>query len=227
MIFSQIRYHQGEIKIWNFLLITTLSLAYVLYYNTKILKNKNIFILFTSVALCWISHAPLYTYLSLYLENLSFSPNQISLVWNIGVIAEIIIFICFSYFETYLSLSSILKLSLFLASFRWLILYFSQNFIIILASQVLHAFSFGAVLMCSAKLAYQYFPQTVKEKSQGYLSLLGIGMGSLIGRIILTTFPITLNNYSEVRYLFFASMFISILAFLFFILMQSETINKY
>ena len=66
--------------------------------------------------------------------------------------------------------------------------------------------------MCSTKLAYQYFPENMKDKSQGYLSLLGIGLGSLIGRIILTAHPIPLNDYLDVKYLFLLSSLISIIA---------------
>ena len=178
----------------------------------KVLKDRNVFLLFTSVALCWIAHAPIYTYLSLYLERLSYSPTYISVAWNLGVLAEIWFFLVFSAFQKHFSILRILQLSLAVATIRWFLLFSFQGIWIILATQLLHAFSFGAVYLCSTNLAYKFFPLGFKDKSQSYLSLLGIGMGSLVGRLILSTKFAEITDYLDARIFFAISGGISLIA---------------
>jgi len=188
----------------------------------KIFKNQNIMILLLCVSLMWIAHTPLYIYLSLYLERLGFKSSEISIIWNLGVLAEICFFLLFTFLEKYFTVLNILKSCLFLAIFRWYILYTFTSYPWFIVAQIFHAFSFAAIYICSTKLIYQYFPVDLKHKSQAYLSFLGIGVGSLLGRLIISVAAENLNDYLDVQNLFWFSLIISILAFTFSLLLKEE-----
>lgn len=186
------------------------------------LKSKKVFLLFTVVGLIWVSHAPLYTFFSLYLERLGFSPSFISLCWNLGVVGEIVLFMLFSRLEKLFSLKAILQFSIIATVLRWLLLANCQSGAVIICSQLLHAFSFGGVYLCGVKLSYSFFPEGIKHKSQGYLSLLGIGLGSLLGRIGLSALTGSLQDYSDVTVYFILAMMVSIIAFVVSLFMEDS-----
>ena len=180
--------------------------------SLKVLFNKNILLLLLTIAFTWVSHGPLYTYLSLYLKRLSYTSNEISFAWNLGVVAEIIFFISLSKLNKFFSLINIFKWSVYLSVIRWLILVLLNQKYMIYFSQLLHAFSFAGVYICSTKLIFNFFPTNLNAKSQGYLSLFGIGMGSLIGRIILSLPILEIEDYLNVKYLFILSLISSLIA---------------
>jgi len=86
------------------------------------LLDKRIIALFLSVGLNWLSHAPMYVYLSLYLKGIGWSSNEISLAWNVGVVAEILFFLLLRRIEIRIPLTSLLILSMIVSTFRWYIL---------------------------------------------------------------------------------------------------------
>jgi MFS transporter, PPP family, 3-phenylpropionic acid transporter len=168
----------------------------------KLFLTKRILGLFLSIGFIWLSHAPFYVYLSLYLQAIGWNSSQISLAWNMGVLAEIVLFLCFRRIEIKSSLTSILTISMIITVARWLIIGFSDNFYLILFSQTLHAFSFGACYLVSMRLSYEWFPEGYKEKSQGLLTLFSVGLGSLAGRLLVTFLAKFHEGYAD-----FSSMF--------------------
>jgi PPP family 3-phenylpropionic acid transporter len=180
----------------------------------EILTNFPLLLLFAATALNWLSHAPLYTYLSIYLEKLNWNPQSITFAWNIGVLSETILFFYFSRMERFFSLKILFSFSMFVMFFRWIILWNIENFYVILFSQSLHAFSFGAVYLCSMRLAYQFSPDHSKSSAQGALNLFGLGFGSLLGRILISYQAHFITNKFEIAELFFFSAICAFFAFL-------------
>lgn len=176
------------------------------------LLNRRIIALFLSVGLNWLSHAPLYVYLSLYLKGIGWSSNEISLAWNVGVIAEILFFLLLRRIELKISLTSLLVVSMIVSAFRWYLLAVTESFQLILFAQFLHAFSFGACYMASIRLSYDWFPEGYKEKSQGLLTLFGVGIGSLMGRWMVTVLADRYESYADFNEMFYFASCIAILA---------------
>jgi len=138
---------------------------------------------FVAVALSWASHSAYYVYFSIYLRSLSWSGFAISLAWNTGVVAEIILFRYFRRITTHMSLTTILRLSALLSVLRWGILTSSADPLVLVLAQVLHAFSFGSLYLSSIRLVQLVCPPEFRDRGQGLLSGFGNGGGSLLGRV--------------------------------------------
>lgn len=137
-----------------------------------------------AVAFSWASHAAYYVYFSIYLRALGWSGFGISLAWNTGVVAEIILFWYFRSLSEKFSLTSILRFSALLSVCRWIVLALTANTAVLVAAQVLHAFSFGALYLSSIKLVQLVSPPEFRDRGQGLLLGFGSGGGSLFGRVV-------------------------------------------
>lgn len=179
---------------------------------------------FLIVALQWASHAALYVYLSVYLRELGWSGRLISLAWNLGVIAEILVFFLLRTFDSRISPIRLLQLSMVFGICRWLILANCTSWPIILSSQALHGFSFGSFLIASLKILDTKLPLQLKRKGPALLSTLGHGMGSLTGRGILAMLAMNIHTVQDYQSLFFYSAgFASVgLGFSFYALRESK-----
>ncbi len=174
-------------------------------------KRPQFWALLVSASLCWASHAAMYVYLSLYLEALGWSGTAISAAWNIGVVAEVLLMLAFPWLERRYALERIYQFSLAATVVRWAILYTATSPWLLMASQVLHAFSFGGCYVGSVKLVYQLLPESKKDRGQGYLSAAGAGVGSLAGRILAGFGASRLVSYAEVNQLFLGAAILAAL----------------
>ena len=143
---------------------------------------RPLFWVLVAVAFSWASHAAYYVYFSIYLRALGWSGFGISLAWNTGVVAEIVLFWYFRGFSEKFSLTHILRMSAVLSVCRWIILALTANTAVLVAAQILHAFSFGALYLSSIKLVQLVSPPEFRDRGQGLLSGFGGGGGSLMGR---------------------------------------------
>ena len=66
--------------------------------------------------------------------------------------------------------------------------------------------------LASMRLAYQYFPEPYKGKSQGILTLLGTGLGSLVGRYGVKEIGNTYGSYAEYNQMFYIAFWVSMLS---------------
>ena len=176
-------------------------------------KRTQFWALIVSASCCWASHAVMYVYLSLYLEALGWSGSKISAAWNIGVLAEVVLMIYFPRLEKRFSLERIYQFSLGATVLRWALLYWTADPWLILASQLLHAFSFGGCYVGSVRLVYQLLPESKKDRGQGYLSAASAGVGSLIGRGLAGLGASHLVSYAEVNELFLQACIAAALGF--------------
>ena len=164
--------------------------------------------------LVWFAHAPLYVYLSIYLQELGWTASDISLAWNVGVLAEILFFTLSYIIEQRFSLYTILRVGILLSVLRWFLLATVTSPTAILLSQLLHAASFAATYLCTAKLTFRMLADADRDKGQGYLIAGGMGIGSLSGRFAFGYAASFLGSYKEANLLFYGAALIAFIAFL-------------
>ncbi|MFP3500246.1 MFS transporter, partial [Pseudomonas sp. SIMBA_059] len=63
-----------------------------------------------------------YTFLTLHLEHLGYSRGAIGLLWALGVVAEVLVFMAMSRVFARFSVQRVLLASFLLAAVRWLLL---------------------------------------------------------------------------------------------------------
>jgi PPP family 3-phenylpropionic acid transporter len=129
-----------------------------------------------------ITHGPYYVFFSIYLQGLGYSNLAIGLLWSLGVVAEIIVFWRISFFLRHWSLRELVFICLILTAIRWWVTaYFADNTFILIASQCLHAFSFGLLHAVSVKYIAIFFPGKKQLHGQALYSGLGFGLGGAVG----------------------------------------------
>jgi PPP family 3-phenylpropionic acid transporter len=141
------------------------------------LRQPGVLAFFAAVALMQLSHGPYYTFISLYLERLGYSRGVIGLLWAIGVLAEILLFMLMHRLLQRFSLRQVLIASFLLAAARWLLLgNLSQYWQWLLLAQLLHAASFGSFHAAAVLLVQRSFAAGQQGQGQAlYASLSGVG----------------------------------------------------
>ncbi|HCL40686.1 MAG TPA: MFS transporter, partial [Pseudomonas sp.] len=86
------------------------------------LRQPGVPAFFVAVALMQLSHGPYYTFLSIHLEALGYGRGLIGLLWALGVLAEIVLFMFMHRLLAWISLRQLLVVSFALAALRWLLL---------------------------------------------------------------------------------------------------------
>jgi PPP family 3-phenylpropionic acid transporter len=143
----------------------------------KQLSSPGVAAFYVCVALMQLSHGPYYTFLTLHLEHLGYSRGVIGMLWALGVVAEVLMFLGMSWILARVSLRRVLMASFVLAALRWLLLgNFAEHLAVLLFAQVLHAATFGS--FHAAAIAFVQRSFGARQQGQGqalYAALAGTG----------------------------------------------------
>ena len=168
--------------------LTSISAFY--FREDKTIKKETSKINFTQNYKFWlgliliqISFGGFYNFFTIYLIKNGINKEYVGWLWGIGVMAEIIVFLIGHKFLHKLNPLKWIKISIFLTSIRWLMLYlFANSLVLIASSQLIHAFSF-AIFHTSALL---YINKTYKNKTlaQQFYAGIAYGLAAFLGSII-------------------------------------------
>jgi PPP family 3-phenylpropionic acid transporter len=143
----------------------------------KQLTRPGVLAFYASVALMQLSHGPYYTFLTLHLEHLGYSRGTIGLLWALGVVAEVLMFLAMSWILQRFSVRSVLFISFLLAALRWLLLgNFAEHLPVLIFAQILHAATFGSFHAAAIHFVQRSFgPQQQGQGQALYAALAGTG----------------------------------------------------
>jgi len=131
-----------------------------------------------------VSHGTYYGFFSIHLENLGLSPTYIGIAWAMAVLAEIVVMTHSRRLFARASLESVLLASFFIAALRWMLLAAFTSPVVILGSQILHAFSYGTFHMASILYMDRLTPGPAKTLGQAANNAITYGLGLMIGFLI-------------------------------------------
>lgn len=132
---------------------------------------------FVSVGLMQVSHGPYYTFFSIHLEALGYGRSTIGMLWALGVVAEILLFLVMAALLTRFSLRQVLLASFALAAIRWLLLgTLAEHLGVLLVAQLMHAATFGSFHAAAIHFVQRSFGYRQQGQGQAlYATLAGIG----------------------------------------------------
>lgn len=132
---------------------------------------------FVSVGLMQVSHGPYYTFFSIHLEALGYGRSTIGMLWALGVVAEILLFLVMAALLTRFSLRQVLLASFALAAIRWLLLgTLADHLGVLLVAQLMHAATFGSFHAAAIHFVQRSFGHRQQGQGQAlYATLAGIG----------------------------------------------------
>ena len=160
--------------------------------------------LWVSIFLMQVGFGAFYSFFTIYETDHGISLETVSYLWSFGVLCEIVLF----YYQAHLikyNLLKIIKFTIFITAFRWLLLYlFADSLLIAYLSQSLHAFGFA--LYHTATLSYLYTLYHDKKLAAQFYYGFGFGLGGFAGSLI--------AGYFYGPYLFLSASIITTLAFI-------------
>lgn len=142
------------------------------------------FIFLTCAFLMLLSHGTYYGFFSIHLENLGFGKTFIGIAWALATISEIPVMLISNKIFKRISFEKVLVFSFFFAAARWLILSSADSAVVILASQVMHAVTYGAFHIASILYIDMLVPAEAKTFGQGINNAVSYGLGITAGFLI-------------------------------------------
>lgn len=150
----------------------------------QVIKQPNVIALLIGCALMVTAHGVLYNFYSIYLSEHGYSKGMIGLLWAVGVICEIGIFILMPKIMARYTLKTILLVSLALAVLRFgLIGLVVDNFAILILAQTLHGATFGSFHAASVEVITQFFNGRHQAKGQAIYNSVAYGIGGTVGGV--------------------------------------------
>lgn len=148
----------------------------------QVVRQPNVIALLLGCALMVTAHGVLYNFYSIYLAQHGYSKSTIGLLWAVGVICEIGIFMLMPKIMARYTLKQILLVSLVLAVIRFSLIGVAVNhFWLIVLAQTLHAATFGCFHAASVEVVARYFNGRHQAKGQAIYNSVAYGVGGTIG----------------------------------------------
>lgn len=128
-----------------------------------------------------VSHGAYYAFFSIHLNHLGHGGSFIGLSWALASAAEVVVMIGSPRLFARLSVKRVLAVSFTVAAVRWIILYATTSTVAILASQLLHAVTYGTFHMAGILYMDQLAPAADKTLGQALNNAVTYGLGLTVG----------------------------------------------
>ncbi|MGK2915111.1 MAG: MFS transporter [Porticoccaceae bacterium] len=129
-----------------------------------------------------MAHGAYYSFFSIYLVDLGYSRSAVGLLWCVGVVAEIVIFMLMHRLLLQFGVRSILIASLVLAALRWFMIGNGADLLwLLIVAQCLHAFSFGTFHASAIDTLRRLFEPGAQGGGQALYSAVSLGVGGALG----------------------------------------------
>jgi len=121
-----------------------------------VIKQPKVLAFLVVCFLMLCSHGPYYTFYTIYLEEHGYSPQMIGILWAVGVLAEVIVFLVMHRLLPAYGARKLLVITLLMTSLRWLMIgYFVDDLSMLFLAQLIHAFSFGVFHSVGISLVHE------------------------------------------------------------------------
>lgn len=140
---------------------------------------------FVAGLLMQLSHGPYYAFYTLHLHALTVPGHWIGALWSVGVVAEILLFMCMAWLLRRFHIKQLLVASLLLAALRWAIIgSATTNWPWLVFAQCLHAASFACYHASAMAWLHEYFPAQLAGQAQAAYASVSLGAGWAAGAVL-------------------------------------------
>jgi PPP family 3-phenylpropionic acid transporter len=130
------------------------------------------------------AHSPFYVFYSIHLVNHGYDKTEVGLLWSLGVVAEIAVFLAMPRLMRAWSLRGILMASFMLAVIRFLLIGWGADAVGLLSfAQVLHGATFGACHAATVAALNRWFPAQQQARIQALYGSISYGAGGMFGNL--------------------------------------------
>jgi PPP family 3-phenylpropionic acid transporter len=150
-----------------------------------VLRRPEVLAFFAACFCMNVAHGALYAFYSIYLDAAGYSMSAIGVLWTIGVLAEIVLFLCMPRLLRHWSLRAVLAASCALAALRFALIGWGvQSALLLALAQLLHAATFGAYHASSVAIVHRLFTGALAARGQTLHSSVSYGLGGSAGTLL-------------------------------------------
>lgn len=150
----------------------------------QVLGQREVLIVLLVCFLLQASHGPYYTFYSIYLQDHGYSTGMIGLLWALGVLAEIGVFLVMHRLLPRFGVRALLLLSLALTTVRWVLIGVGAEWMsVVVFAQLLHAASFGIYHAVAIHMVHKLFTGRHQGRGQALYSSISFGVGGAVGAL--------------------------------------------
>ena len=150
-----------------------------------ILRRPEVVAFFAACAAMTVAHGALYVFYSIYLVGHGYSKTVVGLMWMIGVLAEIVVFIAMPALMRHVSLRAILLASFLAAGVRFVAIGWGVDwFFVLVLAQLLHGATFGSFHAVSIAVVHRLFDGPLQVRGQALYMSLCYGLGGMAGTLL-------------------------------------------
>lgn len=132
-----------------------------------VIKRPEVTAFLVIIFLMLCSHGPYYTFYTIYLGDLGYSSHMIGILWAVGVMAEVIVFLLMHRMLPKFGARGLLLFTLLLTTLRWLMIgFFAHDLTMLFLAQLIHAFSFGVFHAVGISLVHVFFTGSHQGRGQ-------------------------------------------------------------
>lgn len=131
------------------------------------------------------AHGVLYIFYSIHLAEHGYAKTAIGLLWSLGVVIEILVFMAMPKLTARWTLRSIMLACYATAAIRFVMIGWTVDWLwLAIIAQVMHGLTFGAHHASSIAAINQWFPGKSQARGQALYSSLSFGAGGLLGGLL-------------------------------------------
>lgn len=151
----------------------------------QVVRQRKVGFLLGAGLLMSAAHGALYVFYSIHLVAQGYGKTLVGLLWTLGVVAEIVVFLLMPRISVQISLRRILLACFALAALRFMLIGWAVEFIgLLVFAQLLHGASFGAHHAATMAALNRWFVPGQQARAQALYGSVAYGAGGLGGALL-------------------------------------------
>jgi PPP family 3-phenylpropionic acid transporter len=151
----------------------------------EVLRQRKVGFLLAAGLFMTAAHGALYVFYSIHLVAQGYGKTLVGLLWTLGVVAEIFVFLLMPRISARISLRQILLACFALAVLRFMLIGWAVEFIgLLVFAQLLHGASFGAHHAATMAALNRWFEVGQQARAQALYGSVAYGAGGLGGALL-------------------------------------------
>ncbi|MSQ55910.1 MAG: MFS transporter [Betaproteobacteria bacterium] len=150
-----------------------------------VLRQGRVMAFFAACFCMSAAHGALYAFYSIHLVQHGYSKTLVGVMWTVGVVAEIGVFLALPWLFGRFSHRMVLAVSFAAAALRFAAIgWGAASVAILVAAQLLHALTFGTYHAAAVAVVHRLFPGPLQVRGQALYASLSYGLGGMVGMLL-------------------------------------------
>ena len=149
--------------------------------STRFLRERRTLGYLGAAFLMLASHGTFYGFFSIHLKGLGFGGTFIGFAWALAPLSEVLVMVHSERIFRRFAVENVLRFAFGAAALRWLVLSLTAEPAVVVASQILHAATYGAFHISGLLYIDRIAPDRSKTLAQSVNGALTYGLGMMVG----------------------------------------------